>query len=44
MSVEAVTPETRSPVGELLDDVTGQESLVHSGGPVKASITLGSLE
>ncbi len=30
--------------GFAFDDVTGQESLVHSGGPVKASITLGSLE
>jgi hypothetical protein len=29
--------------GFAFDDVTGQESLVHSGGPVKASITLGSL-
>ena len=30
--------------GFAFDDVTGQESLVHSGGPVKASITLGSLD
>lgn len=29
--------------GFAFDDVTGQESLVHSGGPVRASITLGSL-
>lgn len=30
--------------GFAFDDVTGQESLVHSGGPVKASITLGMLD
>ena len=30
--------------GFAFDDVTGQESLVHSGAPVKASITLGSLD
>ncbi|MET1005699.1 MAG: beta-1,3-glucanase family protein, partial [Propionibacteriaceae bacterium] len=30
--------------GFAFDDVTGQESLVHSGGPVKASITLGTLD
>lgn len=30
--------------GFAFDDVTGQESLVHSGGPTAASITLGSLD
>lgn len=30
--------------GFAFDDVTGQESLVHSGSPVKASITLGDLD